>query len=696
MKKLIKKTLKLTGVLCYVFWTSVCFAQQTTPRPPAFTDKCLSFNKGWKFFLGDIPMPDVKGHTESYNNAKAGHAAGAAAPAFDDKSWRIVDLPHDWSVEQPFDSTENVSQGYHKRGFGWYRRKFKLDSALRGKYLEIQFEGVATHCTVWINGLVVHRNWSGYTSFYIDISDIARYGDELNTIAVRVDAKDQEGWWYEGSGIYRNVWLVEKEPVHIITDGVFANPVYLNGDNWKIPGEVTVNNSGKHPEAVQVEMSVLDKQNNVVATGKSSGQVNELQQATLKTNILVQKPHIWDINDPYLYRVITRVKKAGLLCDSMVTYCGFRTFRFDANKGFFLNGRHVKIKGVCNHQDHAGVGVAMPASLWEFRLRKLKEMGVNAIRCSHNPPAKEVLDLCDRMGILVMDENRNFNSSPEYVSQLKWMVQRDRNHPGIILWSVFNEEPMQGSEQGYEMVRRMRAVVRDLDTTRPVTAAMNSGLFTPINVSQAVDVVGFNYQIPFYDRFHQAHPDMLLTSSEDVSGLMQRGVYQTDLSKHLLDSYDDQKPGWGNTHREAWKAIAERDFLAGCFIWTGFDYRGEPTPFTWPTVSSNFGCMDMCGFPKTAFFIHQAQWTEGKDVIHIEPHWNWPKDTIGKPIKVMVISNAEVVRLVLNGKVLGEQKVDPYEMNTWMVPYQPGKLEAIGLKTARKLAEQPLKQPANR
>jgi beta-galactosidase len=332
------------------------------------------------------------------------------------------------------------------------------------------------------------------------------------------------------------------------------------------------------------------------------------------------------------------------------------------------------------------VGVAVPASIWDFRLRKLKQMGVNAYRCAHNPPSAEFLEACDRMGILVMDENRNFNSSPEYVRQLEWMVRRDRNHPSIILWSVFNEEPMQGTESGYEMVRRMSAEVKKLDTSRPVTAAMNGGLFTSVNVSQAVDVVGFNYQIDAYDRFHKANPTLPLTSSEDVSGLMVRGEYKTDKAKHLLDSYDTQKPSWGATHRVAWKAIAERPYLAGCFVWTGFDYRGEPTPYEWPTAGSNFGIMDLCGFPKTAFYIHQAQWVDDKNILQLAPHWNWPADTGGKPIKVMAMSNAETVKLLLNGKIIGEQKVDKYEMNSWDVPYQPGKLEAIGYKNGKEVS----------
>jgi beta-galactosidase len=646
----------------------------------------LSLDNSWRFHLGEIAAPKLTKHDETYGNAKAGNAQGAASTRFDDSKWRLLNLPHDWAVEQPFDSTENLSQGYRKRGIGWYRRHFKLNNSDRGKYLELQFDGIATHCTVWVNGTVVHRNWSGYTSFYIDITALAKYGDELNTIAVRVDANDMEGWWYEGAGIYRHTWLMKKSAVHITTDGVYANPVRLNGIDWFIPVEATVSNESKTDAEIEVEATLYDAAGKQIVQSKVGDVVKPLDHVTAKISLPTSTPQLWWVDQPTLYSVKTVVRQNGKQVDETITQCGFRTIRFTADSGFYLNDTYMKLKGTCNHQDHAGVGVAIPDALWEFRIRKLKEMGSNAYRCSHNPPAKEFLDLCDKMGLLVMDENRNFNASPEYVRQLQWMVQRDRNHPSVILWSVFNEEPMQGSENGYEMVRRMRAEVRKLDTTRPVTAAMNGGLFASKNVSQAVDVVGFNYQISSYDRFHEANPTLPLTSSEDVSGLMQRDVYVTNKSKHLVDAYDSQKPSWGATHRVAWKAVAERRYLAGCFVWTGFDYRGEPTPYNWPTAGSNFGIMDLCGFPKTAFYIHQAQWVSDRNILHVVPHWNWPADSIGKPIKVMAISNAETVQLLLNGKSLGEQNVDPYEMNSFMVNYQPGRLEAVGYKKGKEVS----------
>lgn len=646
----------------------------------------LSLDNGWRFYQGDIPMPIIKGQDMSYGNAKAGKAWGAAAPNFDDTEWQMLSLPHDWAVENPYDSTANSNQGYKKRGTGWYRRNFKIDKADKGKYLELQFDGIATHCTVWFNGTILHRNFCGYTSFYIDITAMAKYGDDLNNIAIKVDADTQEGWWYEGAGIYRHSWLVKTSPVHIITDGVFAHPIKNNKGSWIIPVEATIENSGKQQADVEVESVLFDKNNKQVVQGKTTTSVTALDKSAAKFILNVANPELWSIENPTMYKVRTVVSANGKPVDTVYTTCGFRTIKFTTDSGFYLNDKRVKIKGVCNHQDHAGVGTAVPDALWEFRLKRLKEMGVNGYRCSHNPPAAEFLDACDKMGVLVMDENRNFNASPEYIRQLEWLIRRDRNHPSVILWSVFNEEPMQGTEIGYEMVRRMNAEVKKLDTSRPVTAAQSGGLFTSLNVSHAVDVMGFNYQIKDYDRFHKERPDLPITSSEDVSGLMTRGEYVTDYKKKVIASYDLEKPRWGETHRMAWKAIAERPFMAGCFVWTGFDYRGETQPLDWPTASSSFGIMDLCGFPKTAFYIHQAQWVEDKPILTLVPHWNWPADSIGKNIKVMALTNAQKVKLFLNGKLIQEAIVDKYEMVTWNVPYQAGKLEAVGYTNGKEVA----------
>jgi beta-galactosidase len=656
-----------------------------SPSSPAGTRERLSLDHGWRFHLGDVPMPKIHGHDPSYQNAKAGRAWGAAAPDFNDSGWRELDLPHDWVVEGPFDQAENSAQGYRPRGIAWYRRALKLEPIDRGRHLELQFDGIATHATVWFNGTVVQRSWSGYSASYVDITPYAKYGDELNSIAVRVDADAMEGWWYEGGGIYRHTWLVKRDPMHIVTDGVYALPRRKDDGTWLLPVEATLVDTGKDAATVEVEATVVDSNGHRAGEGRVSVQVAPWQEAVAKVSISVASPRLWSVEDPALYQVRTMVRREGTLVDAVTITTGFRHFRFTADRGFFLNDKPVKIQGVCTHQDHAGVGVAVPDALWAFRLRKLKELGANAMRCSHNAPTPELLEAADRLGVLVMDENRNFNVSPDSMRQLEWLIRRDRNHPSVFLWSVFNEEPMQGKEVGYEMVRRMSAAVKRLDDTRPVTAAMNDGMFSPINVSQAVDVVGFNYQIGDYDRFHTIHPTLPLISSEDTSAFMTRDEYVTDKARHTMSSYDDEAAPWGATHRAAWKAIAERPYLAGGFVWSGFDYRGEPSPFEWPSASSFFGIMDLCGFPKMAFYLRQAQWTHDRPVLKLVPHWNWP-GWEGRPIKVMALTNADTVALTVNGKVASEKRVDPYEMVWWEVPYAPGRLEAWAKKGGREVA----------
>ena len=645
----------------------------------------LSLDPGWLFHAGDVVPPAIKGHGESYGNAKAGNAPGAAAADYDDSGWRHLDLPHDWAVEGGFDRDENISQGYRARGIGWYRRYFGLPASDRGRHLELQFGAIATHATVWVNGIVVSRNWSGYNGQDIDITPYARYGDSVNTIAVRVDAQQMEGWWYEGAGIYRHTWLVKRDALHIATDGVHADPVSTAPGRWSIPVDVSVDSADHVARGAELEVALIDPAGAEVARGHASVRVDPLQSTTAHVDIAVDRPALWSVADPRVYRVRALLRDHDREIDRAEVQTGFRTLRFDADQGFFLNGQHVKLQGVCIHQDHAGVGVAVPDAIWEFRLRRLKEMGVNAIRFAHNAPAAEVLDLADRLGFLVMDENRNFNPSPDYLRQLTWMVRRDRNHPSVILWSVFNEEPMQGTEVGAEMVRRMSAAVKALDTSRPVTAAMNGGMFADINVSQVVDVVGFNYQIKDYDRFHRLHPQVPMTSSEDTSAFMSRSEFTTDVAAHHSASYDEDAAYWGNTHRDAWRAIAERPFMAGGFVWTGFDYRGEPTPWDWPSAGSVFGAMDLCGFPKTAFWLHQAQWVHDRPVVKIEPHWNWPGRE-GRDVHVMVLTNAPRVRLLLNGRTLAEQDVDPFEMASFQVPYAPGRLEAVALRDGVEIA----------
>ena len=644
-----------------------------------------SLNLGWRFHLGDIVPPPIRHHSAAYVAAKAGGARGAAGMSFNDGEWRTLDLPHDWAIETPPQKSENAAQGYRQRGYAWYRRSIHLDPSLEGRYIEIQFGAIATNATVWFNGTPVAHNWSGYNGFAIDISAMATFDAKPNVLAVRVDADAAEGWWYEGAGIYRDVWLVDRAPVSIATDGVHADPRRQSDGNWRIPVEVTVNSIEKAAAAVAITAELLDADGVVVASARANGEALPLGQGRIRAEIGDVRPRLWSLENPHLYSVRTRLLRDGQMVDERTTPCGFRTIRFDAQKGFFLNEVPTRIKGVCLHQDHAGVGVAVPPALVEWRVRQMKAMGCNAIRCSHGAPDTALLDVCDRLGVLVMNENRNFNVSPDYIEQLEWLVRRDRNRPSVFMWSVFNEEPLQGTQAGYEMVRRVSAAVKALDDSRPVTAAMNAGMFTPVNVSQAVDVVGFNYQHESYDRFHKEHPDVPMLSSEDTSGFMTRGEWKTDKARQIRASDDSEHATWGLSQRESWKAIDTRPFLAGGFVWTGFDYHGEPTPYTWPSNSSYFGILDLCGFPKAAFYIRRAMWVKDRPLLDILPHWNWP-GLEGQPVKVMLATNLDRVELRCNGEMVGEGKPDPYDMVAFDVPFRPGRLEARGWKDGRMVA----------
>jgi beta-galactosidase len=639
----------------------------------------LSLDLGWRFIQADLPFPPILGHEASYANAKAGNATGAAAVDYDDSDWSTVSLPHDFAVTQPFDPAANLSQGYRKRGIGWYRRTFALAAEDQGRYLELEFGAISTFATVWLNGNLVHRNFSGYTGFTIDLTPFAQYGEDLNTLVVRADADAMEGWWYEGAGIYRHVWLNKRDRVHVTTHGVHCDPRRDNQGRWSVPVEAELYNAGAAAEDVTLQALLLDPDGRPVGAASMPAEVAPLDRTPARLSLPVAAPRPWSPDQPTLYTLRVEVSRAGRVVDAVDTAIGFRTLRFDPDHGFLLNDQPLKIKGCGAHQDHAGVGVAVPDSLWDFRLRRLKAMGANALRCAHNAPAAELLDAADRLGVLVMDENRNFNVSADYMPQLEWMVRRDRNHPSVILWSVCNEESIQGTETGVQMVRRMTAAVKALDPVRPVTAAMNSGMFATHNISQVVDVVGFNYQQGDYDRFHAENPTRPMFSSEDTSAYMMRGEPVTDLDRHLLADNDEEHAGWGATNRDAWKAVAERPYLAGSFIWTAFDYRGEPTPFEWPTVGASFGAMDLCGFAKSAFFIRQAMWISDRPILTLYPHWTWPGRE-GRRVKLIVASNAPRVVLLLNGRIVGDLTVDPYEMAEAELDYQPGRLEAVAYR----------------
>jgi beta-galactosidase len=615
---------------------------------------------------------------------KAGWSRGPAKGNFDDSDWRTVDLPHDWSVEGPIDRKNYLDNGFLPRGVGWYRRYFQLEESDRGKYLALQFDGVATHCTVYVNGHLLHRNFCGYTPFTIDISDVANFGEQqLNVIAVFVDATPIEGWWYEGAGIYRHVRLIKDNPYYVTPDGIFVQPERLDSGEWKTWLSVAVANQTDQVVNAEMVAEVFDPSGVQVGrhTHPSHGQPRstgiECTGLTLEA-----PPRLWSLDQPNLYTLRVRLGESV----SEIRY-GYRTIRFDADNGLFLNDQPLKLLGTCNHQDHAGVGAAVPDSIQEFRIRRLKEMGCNAIRCAHNPPAKGLLDACDRLGMLVMDENRNFGSSPEHFAQLKAMVERDRNHPSVFCWSLCNEEAIQGTPAAHRITRAMQHFVKQLDPSRPVTAAVSGGIINDDSTADAIEVMGINYQLPLHDSYHAKHPNVPLIAAETHCVLSTRGTYRTDPEEFVFASYDTETAPWGATARQTWRDVSSRPFIAGLFIWTGFDYRGEPSPHGWPCVNSHFGLMDTCGFAKDSFHLHKAYFTgrSGEPFVHLLPHWNWPAE--GEPIRVMTYSNCDEAELFLNGQSFGRKPVDPIEMAEWSVPYQRGQLKAIGIREGKPVAE---------
>jgi len=646
--------------------------------------KRYRMDNDWFFHEGELEKPKEPSHTYSYMASKAGGNPEAMTSLGGD-GWKKVNLPHDFAVEHEFEEKYGPANGYKKRGKAWYVRRFRLDAKDEGKQILVEFGGVSTHATVYCNGSVVGRNFCGYTSFVCDITDMAVFGENVNTLSVFVDADVIEGWWYEGAGIYRHVDLYVKDKLHVEHWGVFVNPRKVSANVWDTQVEVSIENSSFNGRNAEVEVWVENDNGNVLTPKINKFvKVASGSKAAANLNVEMHSPKIWDIDSPNLYKLICCVYDKKKMVDRTETKFGYRTIEMSENDGFILNDRRVMLYGTCNHQDHAGVGIAVPDSVNEYRIQLLKEMGSNAYRCAHGNPDSYVLDLCDRYGILVMDENRNFNSSPDGIRDVQSMVRRDRNHPSVVMYSLFNEEPHQGTKTGNNIASRLACEVRKLDNTRFLLGAMNTGLFEDCGCNELLDITGFNYITDTFDEFREKYPYQPMIGSENNSAFQTRGVYKTDNDKHIIDSYDTEAALWGNTHRDGFRQINERPYIMGMFIWTGFDYRGEPTPFQWPSIGTQFGIMDTCGFKKDAFYLNKAYFTK-IPMIHILPHWTHdvPKGTL---IKVMTHTNCEEAELFLNGKSLGRKSVDKYDMQTWEVPYEKGTLLMYGYNNGEKAA----------
>ena len=650
----------------------------------AGASEIYDFNPGWMFMQSDhqIEPKQYKEHKSIWAGAKAATSDVVwpfTALQFDEEGFRPVNLPHDWAVEDGFYPEENGEQGFRKRGWGYYRKRFFVPSSWKGKRVALQFGGIATHATFWVNQTLYHHNYSGYNTVTFDITPALMYGRD-NVIAVEVNAAVFEGWWYEGAGIYRDVKLIVNNPVHIANEDGVQVSAELKLDGWNINGHITLVNNGISDQNPFVDIEITDPDGKKIETKRILSNLPANRTEQVPYTIRTSSPKLWSPDSPSLYKFKVTVKNESRVFDERTVTFGFRTFKFDFTNGFSLNGKPMKIKGVCNHQDHAGVGAAVPASIEEFRIKKLKEMGANAYRCSHNPPSENILDLCDRYGLLVIDENRVFSAAPEWLDYLKAHVRRDRNHPSVIAWSIFNEEPLQGELRGQETARALVNAVKSEDATRPVLAAMNGGFFSKDSARDVLDIVGFNYQYGNIDKFHTEYPNIPILLTEGASAFETRGEFTTDREKAVSTSYDIDAASWGTTHRKDWETVMKRRFLSGTFVWTGFDYHGEPTPYNnkFPANSSYFGCMDLCGFPKTAYYIRQAQWLD-KPILHVAPHWNLDvKDN--QEVDVFCATNVEEVSFILNGRNLATAPVDPFDMLTQKIPYEPGTLVLIGRK----------------
>lgn len=701
-------------------------------RTSAETARKVSlFNSEWKFILGDNPMASVK--------------------SFDDSSWAVLNLPHDWSIEADFsaDNPATPGGGALPGGIGWYRKTFTTDPADEGKNTYIDFDGIYWNSTVWINGQLLGERPSGYVSFRYNLTPYLKYG-ENNTIAVRVDnTKQPNSRWYSGSGIYRNVRLVTVDPLHIAHWGTYVTTQNVSEESADVDLRITLENNSKESRNAELVSVITDAGGKVKARMSSKVTVLKEEKKETVQVVKLEKPMLWSDTRPYMYTITTTVIENGKVIDTYNTPLGVRSFEFDHAKGFILNGQPVKIKGVCQHHDLGCLGAAVNPRAIERQLRILKAMGCNGIRTAHNPPAPELLDLCDRMGFIVQNEAFDMwrkRKSPQDYSQFfaEWherdltdFILRDRNHPSVFMWSIGNEILEQWTDVNVDTLDLQQAnilfnfagkmseskhsddlhvnslltikladMVKKLDPTRPVTSGNNEA--RPINhlfKSGAMEILGFNYNDELWHKLPEMYPDQKYIITESTSSLMTRGYYEMPSDQTFIrperwdlpyekagnqcSAYDNSRAPWGTSHERTWQLVKKYDFISGLYIWAGFDYLGEPTPYWWPSRSSYFGIVDLAGFPKDVYYMYQSEWTD-KDVLHLFPHWNHKP---GEVVDVWAYYNqADEVELFLNGKSLGTRSKKDDEMKVWWrIPYEKGTLKAVSRKAGKEVLVREIK-----
>jgi beta-galactosidase len=653
----------------------------------------MDFDKGWHFHLGD--------------------AAGAENPATSDANWRALDLPHDWSIEGKFrkENPATPEGGALPGGIGWYRKAFTIPITSKDKKVSIDFDGVYQKSTVWINGHKLGFRPNGYISFEYDLTPYLKFGGQ-NIIAVKVDNSVQpNSRWYSGSGIYRNVWLVTTNKTAIDHWGTYVTTPEVGDQAATVHLQTHIKNYSGSPAKITLASTIYNPSGKPVIT-LTSAEVDVTASSYVAQDFNVTKPDLWSVDHPRLYKAVTKVLSGKTVIDEYTTPFGIRYFNFDADKGFSLNGRPMKILGVCDHHDLGSLGAAVNYRALERQLQMLKAMGCNGIRTSHNPPAPELLDLADKMGFVVMDEafdcwergkvkyDYHLFFKDWHKRDLEDQILRDRNHPSVMIWSIGNEIPQQSDTSALRVAPELAAIVHSLDKTRPITTANNNPDTTnKIIKSGALDLIGYNYNESHYAQFHSRYPGKKFIASETTSGLETRGHYDmpsdsirvwptrwdkpftTGNPGNTVSAYDNVRPPWGSTHEATWKVIKKYEFLSGLFIWTGWDYLGEPTPYSWPSRSSYFGIIDLAGFPKDVYYMYQSEWTD-KPVLHILPHWNWKS---GQTVDVWAYYNhADEVELFLNGQSLGTKKKEGDDLHVmWHVKYEPGILKAVSRKDGK-------------
>lgn len=696
----------------------------------------IRFTKEWKFTLND---------SEDFS-----------ASGIDDSGWRILNLPHDWSIEGNFsqDHPATPGGGALPGGIGWYRKTFKLPASDEGKLIFIDFDGIYQKGEVWINGQRLGMRPFGYSSVRYELTPYLNFGEVENVLAVKVDNSEQpNSRWYSGSGIYRNVWMVKTGKVFVDQWGTYITTPDVSHENATVSVETTLEN--RLPDATNLTLKTLiyNSDNKLVAENETTQPLGTGEKNVYQQNLKVENPDLWSIENPALYKAVSEVYKDGELTDSYETTFGIRYFHFDPLKGFFLNGEKVKLLGVCQHHDLGCLGAAINTRALERQLEILKEMGCNSIRTAHNPPAPELLELCDRMGFVVQNETfdmwRKRKTQYDYSRYFpEWHerdltdhILRDRNHASVMMWSIGNEvleqwEHVEADTLSIQqanhllnfqknvdksvissgdmsvnslLTAKLANIVKKLDSTRPVTAGCNEvNPWNNLFKSDALDLYGFNYHHENFADFPKNYPGKPFLVSESTSGLMTRGFYQMPSDSMFIwpdsypptgkpygndelqcSSYDNCHVPWGSTHEESWKIVKKYDHIVGTYIWTGFDYLGEPTPYWWPARSSYFGIIDLAGFPKDIYYMYQSEWTD-KNVLHVFPHWTgWEP---GQTIDIWAYSSAPEVELFLNGESLGAKTKGPEDLHLmWRVSFEPGTLKAVSRENGKVVMEKEIK-----